>query len=150
MEKLLIKLLQPQLKPLLKLPLPPLKLPIQLLKLLIPLKLPILPLKLLKQLLKLQLLPLKSPLLQLKLPQLQLQPPLQLPSKKQKIRNVKQYMESLVFFLSLIMARNITHVRHMEVSAGVRQRLIMECIFPTNGDIVVKIAKIRLRVNNEN
>ena len=147
-EKLLIKLLQPQLKPLLKLPLPPLKLPIQLLKLLIPLKLPILPLKLLKQLLKLQLLPLKSPLLQLKLPQLQ--PPLQLPSKKQKIRNVKQYMESLVFFLSLIMARNITHVRHMEVSAGVRQRLIMECIFPTNGDIVVKIAKIRLRVNNEN
>ena len=145
-EKLLIKLLQPQLKPLLKLPLPPLKLPIQLLKLLIPLKLPILPLKLLK----LRLLPLKSPLLQLKLPQLQLQPPLQLPSKKQKIRNVKQYMESLVFFLSLIMARNITHVRHMEVSAGVRQRLIMECIFPTNGDIVVKIAKIRLRVNNEN
>ena len=144
-EKFLIKLLQPQLKPLLKLPLPPLKLPIQLL---IPLKLPILPLKLLKQLLKLQLLPLKSPLLQLKLPQLQ--PPLQLPSKKQKIRNVKQYMESLVFFLSLIMARNITHVRHMEVSAGVRQRLIMECIFPTNGDIVVKIAKIRLRVNNEN
>ena len=145
-EKLLIKLLQPQLKPLLKLPLPPLKLPIQLLKLLIPLKLPILPLKLLK----LRLLPLKSPLLQLKLPQLQLQPPLQLPSKKQKIKNVKQYMESLVFFLSLIMARNITHVRHMEVSAGVLQRLIMECIFPTNGDIVVKIAKIRLRVNNEN
>ena len=132
--------LQPQLKPLLKLPLPPLKLPIQLL---IPLKLPILPLKLPKQLLKLLLLPLKSPLLQL-------QPPLQLPSKKQKIRNVKQYMESLVFFLSLMMVRNIAHVRNMEVSAGVRQRLIMECIFPTNGDIVVKIAKIRLRVNNEN
>ena len=148
MEKLLIKLLQPQLKPLLKLPLPPLKLPIQLLKLLLLLKLPILPLKLPKQLQKLPQLPLKSPLLQLKLPQLQ--PPLQLPSKKQKIRNVKQYMESLVFFLSLIMARNITHVRHMEVSAGVLQRLIMECIFPTNGDIVVKIAKIRLRVNNEN
>lgn len=146
-EKLLIKLLQEQLKPLLKLPLPPLKLPIQLL---IPQKLPILPLKLPNQLLKLPLLPLKSPLLQLKL--LQLQPPLQLqlPSKKQKIRNVKQYMESLVFFLSLIMARNIAHVRHMEVSAGVLQRLIMECIFPTNGDIVVKIAKIRLRVNHEN
>ena len=145
-EKLLIKLLQPQLKPLLKLPLLPLKLPIQLLKLLLPLKLLILPLKLPKQLLKLPL-PLKSQLRQLKLPQLQ--PPLQLPSKKQKIRNVKQYMESLVFFLSLIMARNITHVRHMEVSAGVLQRLIMECIFPTNGDIVVKIAKIRLRVNHE-
>ena len=146
-EKLLIKLLQEQLKPLLKLPLPPLKLPIQLLKLLLPLELLILPLKLPKQLLKLPL-PLKSQLRQQKLPQLQ--PPLQLPSKKQKIRNVKQYMESLVFFLSLIMARNITHVRHMEVSAGVLQRLIMECIFPTNGDIVVKIAKIRLRVNHEN
>ena len=59
-------------------------------------------------------------------------------------------MESLVFFLSLIMARNITHVRHMEVSAGVLQRLIMECIFPTNGDIAVKIAKIRQMVNHEN
>ena len=147
---MLVEKLQPQLKPLLKLPLPPLKLPIQLLKLLIPLKLPILPLKLPKQLLKLPLLPLKSPLLQLKLLQLQLQPPLQLPSKKQKIRNVKQYMESLVFFLSLMMVRNITHVRNMEVSAGVLQRLIMECIFPTNGDIAVKIAIIRQRVNHEN
>lgn len=146
-EKLLIKLLQPQLKPLQKLPLPPLKLPIQLLKLLLLLKLPILPLKLPKQLLKLPL-PLKSQLRQLKLPQLQ--PPLQLPSKKQKIRNVKQYMESLVFFLSLMMVRNITHVRNGEVSAGVLQRLIMECIFPTNGDIAVKIAKIRQRVNHEN
>ena len=144
-EKLLIKLLQEQLKPLLKLPLPPLKLPIQLL---IPQKLPILPLKLPKQLQKLPQLPLKSPLLQLKLPQLQ--PPLQLPSKKQKIRNVKQYMESLVFFLSLMMVRNITHVRNGEVSAGVLQRLMVECIFPTNGDIAVKIAKIRLRVNHEN
>ena len=146
-EKLLIKLLQPQLRPLLKLPLPPLKLPIQLLKLLLPLKLLILPLKLPKQLLKLPL-PLKSQLRQLKLPQLQ--PPLQLPSKKQKIRNVKQYMESLVFFLSLMMVRNITHVRNGEVSAGVLQRLMVECIFPTNGDIAVKIAKIRQRVNHEN
>ena len=49
----------------------------------------------------------------------------------------------------IIMVRNITIVWNGEVTDGVLQRLIMECSFMDTGDTAMKIAKVKLRVNQK-